>query len=141
MLLDVESLADAQREADELGVVVLVLRDREREVDGDRRLPQERQRQADAGPDGGADCTDLEARLNGPGVGEPPAAEVVFHDGEADLGRAGDEEIPADGVVRRARSWRNPAEAEPADRPEPAGVVPFHERRALRRVTEVGVKG
>src|SRR4029079_7926944 len=93
------SLLESEGEADELRVVVLVLCDRDSEIDRERHLARKRQREADPRAHAGTDCTEPELRLNVPRVGEEHAAEVFAKDREADLDAGGGHEVAADGVL------------------------------------------
>src|SRR5688572_130521 len=119
---------DAEREADDLRVVFVVLVDRPGEVDGDRRVPKDRHHQSDARADAGTDCIDLELFFNRPGVGKDDAAQSIPSLGEGNLETPGEREVAADGVFLEPAAGADAAEAEAADAADAAPVEPFEER-------------
>src|SRR5439155_3218160 len=119
----------SQRKAQPLRVVLAALAQREGKIECDGGPVEDGQDQPDTEPDAGADCTEFGLALNGSGVGEDHAAEVIAVQREAQLGRAGDGEIAADRVIIRPGARADAAELEAAHGPDPAGVETLEERR------------
>src|SRR5687767_9154704 len=110
-------LEEAEREAEDLRLVLVVLRERDGEVHGQRDLAQERKNHPEARADARPQRVDLELLLDRAHVREDHATDAFAVQGEADLRGAGDGEISADGVLVPALAGADAAEFEPADRP------------------------
>src|SRR5215218_8538964 len=124
-------LCDAEREADDLRVVLIVLRERVREVDRDRRGPEERHDQPEPGADARTHFMYLEVGFNRPGVGKDDAAERIAGQREGHFEAARKREVAADRVFGESAARADAAEFEAADTADPAGVEALEKRRIV----------